>query len=125
MKKIVKSTLVVATLAIAGYAWLIAYQSQKEQVLAMSDFLLLNVEALAQDAGDDLEKPKKQYVEVIKECGICCKIMPSGYPDRDNEKVKTGNTWQTCKRELMNDQNRDSSCSPQSCPSDEMPYTNP
>lgn len=123
-KKILKFTPAVAILTIACYGVVNAYCEQKK-VTTMSDLLLQNVEALAEEGGDDSVKPKKQYVYVVKKSGICCKIMPSGYPGRPNEKVKTGNTWQTCKRELMNENNKNSNCTPKDCPEGEMPYYEP
>lgn len=124
-KNILSGTIVVAALAIASYAGLIAYQAQKENVSAMSDFLLLNVEALAQESGGEIDKPNEQYVKVIDKSGICCIIRPSGYPDRPNEKEKTGNPWHTCTRERLNENNKDSDCTRLDCPSGEVPYTEP
>ena len=124
-KKILSGTIVVAALIIAGYGGLIAYQAQKENVSAMSDFLLLNVEALALENGGEIDKPNEQYVMVINKSGICCEIRPSGYPDRPNEKIKTRNSWHTGKREVLTDKNKDSNCTRQDCPSGEVPYTEP
>ena len=126
-KNILKSTLFVLTLSIAGYGCVKAYEQQQKKVNAMSDFLLQNVEALAQDmtGGDDTIKPKKEYVMVVDECGVCCSVLPSQYPDKPNDKKKTGNPWQTCKREERNDRNKDSKCTTLDCPGDEIPYMEP
>ncbi len=126
MKSIFKTTLagaVIATVSMGSYkaydSYVASYMSEEELLLAE------NVEALSFDS--DAGSSKKKKILVPNKSGSCwdCKITKREpiysngryVGDRTYQTSScTGSTWQTCKRETVDDENAQDRCTKQNCP---------